>query len=72
MVEGWRWRDRRTQEHAAWMVAYLLQPYRSRGQAPIQPKDLLAPAVENGPATMQEHLAAAYEKQAAQRARQGD
>jgi hypothetical protein len=58
-VEGFRWRDRRLQEHHAWVVAYLLQPYLPRGQT-LTPAKLLQPT----PAlTVEEAVDIAYERQ---------
>lgn len=74
MLEGWKWREDREWARAAWMVAYLLQPWSKH---PIKPADLLRPARDEGleaerlldpKGTWQRSLDTMYAKQAALRA----
>ncbi len=61
LLDGWKWRTEREWERAAWMVAYLLQPWSKR---PLKPADLLRPPETR---TLEEKMQLAMEKQARRR-----
>ena len=74
MVEGWKWREDREWERAAWMVALLLRPYTKQ---PLKVTDLLPQPVDadapEKPGTFKDWLAQAQTKQDALRgASRGD
>ena len=50
-MDGWKWREDRQWERAAWMVAYLLQPWSKR---PIRPAELLGHDAPEQPTTFKE------------------
>lgn len=68
MLEGWQWREDRAWERAAWMVAYLLQPWSKRPITPAEllqrPQDADAPPA---PETFKDWLAQAQAKQDARK-----